>query len=688
MDSSFILTVFKNHSDVKKSIKKTSIKYNCFATSKSYICFGASTGSTYVYGRSNGELLRFFGNKVHGIVGLCFSPDEKYITAADRTGNVTCWEITSQNYDFKIIKEFIEFDGTTITSMCWDEYSSKLFVGNSKGLIMGFAVGFAAFHKLEVIRKAGDPIVQMDVCNGKLVVSSTTKAILCLLERSQFCQIGTKPRDGLYGTCFLKARPENQPVIYSARPGSRLWEVDFNGQVLATHQFKESLSTPPTPLVTSRELKFHPSNTVWNSPQGFNFPKLCPLMNRYLVTWSSLGIYMIDPSIGSIVAWNDQIKDILDVCCTQNSIYVLHHNGALTAIVLMDVKECLLELRKLEEWMKIAEVSLQQEEGILKSVEQFLSIGFDDVLQRLKEDEQANTEKSDVITEFEEFIQRVEKCHIEVRTLVQERLNQLKLNASDENVRPPDDQDESGDEVRSTVTSLSGISETSSKISLTRLADMKDNLVQKAANAMVSKVMKTGFMKKAFRDALESEGVIIDNKEQLPTTRPSTLHMEVLRTKSTPNSPRVFKKPASIQRNNSDQLLKTEASTPADPRQRFLARKTVSTPALNLDESEQTKSTETDSNFTGAESSDSTTMGSTPTSFQQSTMASDSDSLVIRKKARKPKKKRKAKMVELTMAEEPQDDPLPTEYSKQKTDNLMDQDLPPFFVENILKLSC
>ena len=94
--------------------------------------------------------------------------------------------------------------------------------------------------------------------------------------------------------------------------------------------------------------------------------------------------------------------------------------------------------------------------------------------------------------EFEEFIQRVEKCHIEVRTLVQERLNQLKLSTSDENIRAPDDPEESGDEVRSTVTSLSGISETSSKISLTRLADMKDNLVQKAANAMVSKVMKTG----------------------------------------------------------------------------------------------------------------------------------------------------------------------------------------------------
>ena len=70
----------------------------------------------------------------------------------------------------------------------------------------------------------------------------------------------------------------------------------------------------------------------------------------------------------------------------------------------------------------------------------------------------------------------------------------MRLNSDESSlVQTLEDADESGDEIRSTVTSLSeGVSETSSKISLSRLSDMKDNLVQKATNAMFSKVMKTG----------------------------------------------------------------------------------------------------------------------------------------------------------------------------------------------------
>ena len=79
--------------------------------------------------------------------------------------------------------------------------------------------------------------------------------------------------------------------------------------------------------------------------------------------------------------------------------------------------------------------------------------------------------------------------------MVQERLNrQMKLNGDETNLaHTSEDADESGDKIRSTVTSKSeGLSETSSKISLSRLSDMKDNLMQKATNAMVSKVIKTG----------------------------------------------------------------------------------------------------------------------------------------------------------------------------------------------------
>lgn len=97
---------------------------------------------------------------------------------------------------------------------------------------------------------------------------------------------------------------------------------------------------------------------------------------------------------------------------------------------------------------------------------------------------------AEIIVEFGKFISCVDERHLEIRSLVQERLNQMKMNSED---HANEDMDESGDDVRSTVTSLSdAISDTSSKISLSRLSEMKDNLVQKATNAMFSKVIKTG----------------------------------------------------------------------------------------------------------------------------------------------------------------------------------------------------
>lgn len=40
--------------------------------------------------------------------------------------------------------------------------------------------------------------------------------------------------------------------MYSARPGSRIWEASFNGEVLSTHQFKQPLACPALPLITYR----------------------------------------------------------------------------------------------------------------------------------------------------------------------------------------------------------------------------------------------------------------------------------------------------------------------------------------------------------------------------------------------------------------------------------------------------
>lgn len=79
---------------------------------------------------------------------------------------------------------------------------------------------------------------------------------ISLLFREKFWRVGNKERDGEYGACFF---PQNRgllvgqpPLLYCARPGSRVWEASFNGEVLSTHQFKQLLACPPLPLITYR----------------------------------------------------------------------------------------------------------------------------------------------------------------------------------------------------------------------------------------------------------------------------------------------------------------------------------------------------------------------------------------------------------------------------------------------------
>lgn len=84
---------------------------------------------------------------------------------------------------------------------------------------------------------------------------SVTKPLSLFLEiREKFWKIGNKERDGEYGACFFpgKFAGGQQPLIYCARPGSRMWEVNFDGEVLSTHQFKKLLSLPPLPVITTR----------------------------------------------------------------------------------------------------------------------------------------------------------------------------------------------------------------------------------------------------------------------------------------------------------------------------------------------------------------------------------------------------------------------------------------------------
>lgn len=500
---------------------------------------------------------------------LRFSYDESLLVAADSLGLITCWEV-SANQDFKVVKEIEEFHGT-VTAMCWSDTAHRLFVGSDNGLVMAFSIKFSGFSKLsvETIRKSGDPIIQMDFCKGRLVLSSTTKALLCYTDRSQFHQIGTRPRDGVYGACFLSKTAQNQPLIYSARPGSRLWEVDFDGKVLATHQFKELLTISPTPLISSRFVDLPESDlTIVPQAQSFNFQFLHPLMERYILTWSPRGIYIFEPQVGDVLCWNDQIKDVNSLCCQEDSIFVLHTNNSVTEIKLLTIKNCLLALFKLEEWTKLAEVACSNQDEIVDNVESFLSIDFHEVLFNIK---QNRSDAGELIIKTEQFIRELERRHAEVRTAVQEQLNQ----ALHEPAILPDSLDDN-DDIRSNLSE--GISEGSSKMSLTRLAEVNlENLVQKATNAVVNKVIGAKFMKKALRDALHSEGVVLDD-QSLSQGNLKSHQRTLVKTQSVPNSPK--SQHSGLQRADSGKEVNTYSDI-SQQKEMFSKNKSNSVPSLS-----------------------------------------------------------------------------------------------------------
>lgn len=62
-------------------------------------------------------------------------------------------------------------------------------------------------------------------------------------------QVGKRPRDGVYGACFDVRWPGKSPVVYSARPGGRLWEADVAGTVVSTLKLKELVNVSASPLL-------------------------------------------------------------------------------------------------------------------------------------------------------------------------------------------------------------------------------------------------------------------------------------------------------------------------------------------------------------------------------------------------------------------------------------------------------
>ncbi|XP_071617731.1 BLOC-2 complex member HPS5 [Heliangelus exortis] len=392
------------------------LKCTCIAVSKRWIALGSSGGGLNLIQKDGWKQRLFLSHKEGAIsrVASCLH-DEDYVAVATSQGLVVVWELNQEGRG-KPERIYVssEHKGRKVTALCWDTAALRVFVGDHVGKVsaikintskQGKAAATFVMFPVQIITTVDSRVVQLDYLDGRLLISSLTRSYLCDTEREKFWKIGNKERDGEFGACFFPAGKNSgnqQPLIYCARPGSRMWEVNFDGEVQSTHQFKQLLSSPPLPVVTLRVDPHY--NTSSCSPQSLTFPKLLYLTEHCVMTWTERGIYIFLPQSVQVLLWSE-VKDIQDIAVYKNELFCLHTNGKVVHLSLLLVDRCIERLIRRGFWTLAARVCwLFQNSVISCRARKNLPL---DKLEHLKSQLDASTHQ-DLITQLEEIISKLE----------------------------------------------------------------------------------------------------------------------------------------------------------------------------------------------------------------------------------------------------------------------------------------
>ncbi|KAG1673062.1 Hermansky-Pudlak syndrome 5 protein [Nymphon striatum] len=339
------------NSAISKSLKSTSrVKFTCFDVSRKYLVFGANSGGIYLYTRSSATFLQLIPNPDGPLNSLKISPDESRIGYSTKKGSIVILEFKTTSTGFKANRRFVSHEhlGWEVTSMIWSENSLKLFIGDDAGKVSACEIAVQKAKKIfdttAIIIKTDSAIVQLDFHMSNLLVSNMAKSFLCDTVREQFNVIGTKLRDGEYGACFF---PENEDrfTVFSARPGSRLWEVDKKAKVIHTHQFKHVLASTPFNLITFRKDKWIPSTEVFK-PQSLTFKRLFIISSssQLVLAWSNIGIYLFDVKKALVLLWSSDISDAQDIKVLNNHVYTFYVDGTLRKLSILMLEKAIYVL--------------------------------------------------------------------------------------------------------------------------------------------------------------------------------------------------------------------------------------------------------------------------------------------------------------------------------------------------------
>ncbi|XP_026775154.1 Hermansky-Pudlak syndrome 5 protein [Pangasianodon hypophthalmus] len=356
------------------------LKCTCLAVSRKWLALGTSAGGLHLIQRDGWKQRLILTHKEGSLTHIACCPhDEDYIAVATSEGFVVIWELQVERRG-RPERACVSWEhrGQAITALCWDTAAIRVFIGDAAGKVSFVRAGTSKLGKgsafvifpVQTITKVDSRVVQLGYLDGHLLVSSLSRCYLCDTEREKFWRVGNKERDGEYGACFL---PQQQTgsrtpgagishLVYCARPGSRIWEANFSGEVLSTHQFKQLLACPALPLISCKnEPHYNPGQ---RSPQSLAFPRLLHFSDHNLLTWTDSAIYIFTPHSGQVLLWT-KMKDIVDMAVFRNELFCLHGDGHLSHLLLMPVERCVERLMKRESWTLAATVCCMFQHAIV-----------------------------------------------------------------------------------------------------------------------------------------------------------------------------------------------------------------------------------------------------------------------------------------------------------------------------------
>ncbi|KAH1010457.1 hypothetical protein HUJ05_004750 [Dendroctonus ponderosae] len=300
------------------------IKLTCIDALSQFLVIGTNVGVVFWYDRKTTNLQRLrCENSTSPIrVVKAVSTVDYMVACGNKEGGITIFQIPKSHPEAlpeslkpqqKQVERYTVADlhNSPITALEWSKNGIKLFSGDKAGSIVLTEIDFYLHvcKSLEILNESYE-VVQLSYRQQNLLISTTFRSIVCQYsDKWKVCQVGKKDRKvlGKFGGLIYQHGYTAQDVIlYTARPGLRIWIADVVGQVHKTLLFKDLLckDCPQVPVLNPISKALQSRKPQKEAAFGM-VQQFC---DNLLVSHSNDVVYILDPHSMNVLATVNNLR--------------------------------------------------------------------------------------------------------------------------------------------------------------------------------------------------------------------------------------------------------------------------------------------------------------------------------------------------------------------------------------------